>query len=62
MAYQNHLSLLKYGSEYLTTARMGAFNMGRNFSIKVVVPISIKKRIKQIELGAFFAYLGSSWK
>ena len=39
VAYQNHLSRLKYTAENLSTGRMGVFNMGRNFSIKVNVPL-----------------------
>ena len=39
VAYQNHLSRLKYTSENMSTGRMGVFNMGRNFSIKVNVPL-----------------------
>jgi len=40
VAYQNHLSRLKYGPENLATGRMGIYNMGRNFSVKVNVPLS----------------------
>ncbi len=39
VAYQNHLSRLKYTTENMATGRMGVFNMGRNFSIKVNVPL-----------------------
>lgn len=39
VAYQNHLSRLKYTSENPTTGRMGVFNMGRNFSLKLNVPL-----------------------
>lgn len=39
-AYQNHLSRLKYAAENLATGRTGVFNMGRNFSFKVNIPIS----------------------
>ncbi len=39
LAYQNHLSRLKYTAENMSTGRMGVFNMGRNFSIKVNVPL-----------------------
>ncbi|MBC3539425.1 TonB-dependent receptor [Rufibacter sediminis] len=38
-AYQSHLSRLKYAPENPATGRMGVYNMGRNVSIKVVVPI-----------------------
>ncbi len=43
VAYQNHLSRLKYAAENLVTGRMGVFNMGRNFSVKVVVPFDLKR-------------------
>ncbi|MFN8267127.1 MAG: TonB-dependent receptor [Chitinophagales bacterium] len=39
IAYQNHLSRLKYAPENLHTNRVGVFNMGRNFSIKMIVNI-----------------------
>jgi iron complex outermembrane receptor protein len=39
VAYQNHLSRLKYTAENMATGRMGIFNMGRNFSLKVNVPL-----------------------
>ena len=40
VAYQNHLSRLKYAPENMVTGRSGVFNMGRNFSIKLNVPLS----------------------
>ena len=40
-AYQNHLSRLKYLDVNQVTGRRGVYNMGRNFSIKVVVPIEL---------------------
>ena len=40
VAYQNHLSRLKYAPENLVTGRMGVYNMGRNFSVKLNVPLS----------------------
>ena len=40
VAYQNHLSRLKYAAENLITGRVGVFNMGRNFSIKLNIPLS----------------------
>lgn len=40
VAYQNHLSRLKYTDINQATGRMGVFNMGRNFSIKLNVPIT----------------------
>ena len=39
VAYQNHLSRLKYTDENMATGRMGVFNMGRNFSLKLNVPL-----------------------
>ena len=41
VAYQNHLSRLKYGAVNGATGRTGVFNMGRNFSIKINIPISL---------------------
>ncbi len=41
VAYQNHLSRLKYTEENLSTGRTGVFNMGRNFSIKLNVPLTV---------------------
>ena len=40
VAYQNHLSRLKYTALNQVTGRSGVFNMGRNFSIKVNIPLS----------------------
>ncbi len=40
VAYQNHLSRLKYAAENMVTGRTGVYNMGRNFSIKLNVPLS----------------------
>jgi iron complex outermembrane receptor protein len=42
VAYQNHLSRLKYAPENPATGNVGIYNMGRNFSIKVDIPIGIK--------------------
>lgn len=42
VAYQSHLSRLKYLDENQATGRRGVFNMGRNFSIKLVVPFEFK--------------------
>jgi len=38
-AYQSHLSRLKYAPENLASGRAGVFNMGRNISLKMLVPI-----------------------
>ncbi|TXH20599.1 MAG: TonB-dependent receptor [Chitinophagaceae bacterium] len=40
-SYQNHLSRLKYAPENLVTGRKGVFNMGRNISIKMLIPLDI---------------------
>lgn len=40
-AYQNHLSRLKYTDENVVTGRRGVYNMGRNITFKLVVPINI---------------------
>ncbi len=42
--YQNHLSRLKYTDENLVTRRSGVFNMGRNFSVKVNVPLDFSNK------------------
>jgi iron complex outermembrane receptor protein len=44
IAYQNHLSRLKYVGENPATSRPGVYNMGRNISLKLVMPISLKKQ------------------
>ena len=38
-AYQNHLNRLKYADENVVTGRRGVFNMGRNITFKLVLPI-----------------------
>jgi iron complex outermembrane receptor protein len=43
-AYQNHLSRLKYAGENLVTGRLGVFNPGRNFSLKINIPLIFKER------------------
>ncbi len=40
VAYQSHLSRLKYTDVNNVTGRQGVFNMGRNFSMKINVPLS----------------------
>ena len=42
LAYQNHLSRLKYAAENTATGRTGVYNMGRNISLKVNVPLSVR--------------------
>jgi len=41
--YQSHLSRLKYTDENYVTGRTGVYNMGRSMSVKLLVPIDIKK-------------------
>jgi iron complex outermembrane recepter protein len=41
-AYQNHLSRLKYTDANEATGRAGIFGMGRNFSVKLLLPLSGK--------------------
>lgn len=41
-AYQNHLNRLKYAGENEVTGRTGVFGMGRNFSVKLSVPLEFK--------------------
>lgn len=46
-AYQNHLSRLKYTAVNNITGRQGVFNTGRNFSIKLNVPLEFTTGHKQ---------------
>ncbi len=39
-AWQNHLSRLKYAAPNLVTGRTGVFNAGRNFSVKLNLPLN----------------------
>lgn len=39
VAYQSHLSRLKYAADNMVTGRSGVFSMGRNFSLKLNVPL-----------------------
>ncbi len=45
VAYQSHLSRLKYAEINNATGRTGVFNMGRNISFKLIIPIRIRKRL-----------------
>jgi iron complex outermembrane receptor protein len=45
-AYQNHLSRLKYAPENMVTGRTGVFNMGRNFSVKLSIPLDFTVKEK----------------
>ena len=40
VAYQNHLSRLKYAAVNELTGRQGVFNMVRNFMVKLNIPLS----------------------
>jgi iron complex outermembrane receptor protein len=44
VAYQSHLSRLKYFEPYPnnTTGRSGIYDMGRNISIKIIIPIEMR--------------------
>ena len=46
VAYQSHLSRLKYEAENNATARTGVYNMGRNLSFKLLIPIDFAKKKK----------------
>lgn len=39
IGYQSHLSRLKYAAPNFATGRNGVYNMGRNFAIKLMIPI-----------------------
>lgn len=41
-AYQSHLSRLKYLDENPLTGRRGVYNMGRNFTVKLIIPMEWK--------------------
>ncbi|HET6767984.1 MAG TPA: TonB-dependent receptor [Chitinophagaceae bacterium] len=45
-AYQNHLSRLKYAGENMVTGKIGVFNPGRNFSLKINIPLVFAERNK----------------
>jgi iron complex outermembrane receptor protein len=42
VGYQSHLSRLKYADLNYASGRRGVFNMGRNVSVKVVVPLRFR--------------------
>jgi len=42
ISYQNHLNRLKYAPTNPVSGRQGVFNMGRNFSFKIRVPVNFK--------------------
>ncbi len=41
IAYESHLSRLKYAAINEATGRSGVFNIGRNISIKLIVPVNL---------------------
>ena len=43
VAYQSHLSRLKYFEQYPNnpTGRKGIYNMGRNISLKLIIPLNL---------------------
>jgi len=41
IAYQSHLSRLKYAAINNVTGQTGVFNMGRNISIKLIIPVDL---------------------
>jgi iron complex outermembrane receptor protein len=43
VAYQSNMSRLKYTDTNNVTGRIGVYNMGRNISFKVMIPIDFKK-------------------
>ena len=43
VAYQSNMSLLKYADPNNVTGRIGVFNMGRNISFKLLIPIDFIK-------------------
>lgn len=45
VAYQNHLSRLKYTVINYATGRTGVYNMGRNFSFKINIPLSFDLKV-----------------
>ena len=45
-AYQNHLSRLKYADVNAATGRRGIYNMGRNITFKIVVPLFLTQTQK----------------
>jgi len=41
IAYQSHLSRLKYAPKNYATSETGVYNMGRNISLKLIVPVNL---------------------
>jgi iron complex outermembrane receptor protein len=46
VAYQSHLSRLKYVDVNNVTKRTGVYNMGRNISFKIIIPLDFKANDK----------------
>ncbi|OFY86505.1 MAG: TonB-dependent receptor [Bacteroidetes bacterium RIFCSPLOWO2_12_FULL_35_15] len=44
IGYQSHLSRLKYGDVNNVSGRTGVFNMGRNISFKLIVPLDFRRK------------------
>jgi iron complex outermembrane recepter protein len=42
VAYQSNMSRLKYTDPNYVTGRIGIYNMGRNISLKIIVPLNFK--------------------
>lgn len=47
VAYQNHLSRLKYTAQNPVTGRQGVFNVGRNFVFRLNIPLSFETKSKE---------------
>ena len=43
VAYQSNMSRLKYGDPNNVTGRIGIYEMGRNFTVKLLIPINFSK-------------------
>ncbi len=43
MAYQSNMNRMKYTDPNNVTGRIGIYNMGRNISFKLIIPIDVKK-------------------
>jgi Outer membrane receptor proteins, mostly Fe transport len=41
IAYQSHLSRLKYAPLNVLTGKTGVYNMGRNISLKLIIPVNL---------------------
>lgn len=46
-AYQNHLSRLKYADLNMISGRRGVFNTGRNFSLKINIPLNLIPHMRE---------------